>query len=98
MEEKIMKKRRRKVVGRCVGELKDVYRIVRENITLFLGLILVSSGFLGFKSGKYCEGNPADYYACVNPTTYYNYPTGTIAFFVVGTLLIALWRLRKDKK
>jgi len=75
--------------------VKEYYYVMKDNITLFLGLILISSGILSFRSDRYCEGNPNDYYGCVNPATYYYYSTTTIVIIVMGVLMLAFWRLRK---
>lgn len=76
------------------GLLYEYYQIAREHITLLLGLILISSGLLRFKSGRYCDGNPSDFFTCTNSATYYYYPTYTIVVIVVGVLLVALWKLK----
>jgi uncharacterized membrane protein YphA (DoxX/SURF4 family) len=75
--------------------LKDIYATVRDNATLFLGLLLVSSGMLNFRSSRYCEGTTADYFACTNPATYYYYPGTAIFAVVFGILLLALWKVHK---
>ncbi len=69
--------------------------IVRRELQLFLGSALVILGFFGFESGKYCDGNTADYLSCTRPSTYYFYDYVDLICLVFGVSLILLWVLKR---
>lgn len=71
--------------------------LVRENAMLFFGIALFLFGVLGFSNGKYCDGNPADYYSCTNPSAYYYYSPLAIALCILGAFCIAIWFLKKSE-
>lgn len=95
MEKKQYKKTAKKKSKRYIDELACHYVLIKEHALLFAGLVLFTTGVFSFRSDKYCEGNATEYYACTNPTTYYYYPTITIAAVVVGIVLIALWKMNQ---
>ncbi len=72
--------------------------IARENSGLFFGLTLFLLGLLNFSRGKYCDGNPADYYSCTNPSAYYYYSPLAVALCIIGAFCIAFWRLKNGTK
>lgn len=67
--------------------------VVRREIDLFAGLALSTIGLLHFQTGKYCDGNTADYLSCTRPTAFYYYPVLSILLVVIGAFLLALWFL-----
>lgn len=67
--------------------------IVKE-IDLFLGIALFCVGLLGFESGRYCDGNSADYLSCTRPATYYFYDAPHTILIILGVFLIMMWVLR----
>lgn len=69
--------------------------VMRRESDLFLGLAFTSIAILGFRAGRYCDGNTADYLSCTRPAVFYYYPAATVALFVVGIFLIALSRLSR---
>lgn len=71
---------------------------MRKNGGLFFGLAAVIFGLLDFSNGKYCDGNPADYYSCTNPDTYYYYGFFAIALTIIGAFCITLWFLKKTER
>jgi len=70
-------------------------KIIKRNFGLFLGMALFMIGLFGFESGKYCDGNSADYLSCTRPSTFYFYDPLHIAFLVAGAVLVAVWFLRR---
>lgn len=74
----------------------DVVRIW-NNARLFLGIILILSGFLRFSSGRYCDGSVADHYSCTRPSTYYYFGELSIILIIVGAILIVLWWLSRQE-
>ncbi len=64
---------------------------------LYLGGALLIIGLMNVEPGRFCDGNTADYFACTHPVTYYDYPWWSIAFVVVGTLLLLGWWRHKDR-
>jgi len=75
---------------------KDVALIMAHS-RLFVGIAMFSIGILMFQSDKYCDGNPSVYAACTRPSTYYYYPWWAIILVVLGSFLVVLWFLRKNK-
>jgi hypothetical protein len=65
---------------------------------LFLGTALALIGVLGFESGKYCDGNTADYLSCTHPTTYYYFNVVDIALVVLGACLVLVWVLNRTQR
>ena len=76
----------------------DDIKVILYNSRLFAGIALVIVGILSFGSGKYCDGNTSNYYACTRPSTYYYYSWWAIALIVMGSFSIVLWFLRKKKR
>jgi hypothetical protein len=77
---------------------KEDLFLMRKNSKLFFGLALFIFGVLDFSNGKYCDGNPADYYSCTNPSAYYYYGFFAVALAIIGAFFIALWFLKKSEK
>jgi hypothetical protein len=77
---------------------KENLFLVRENARLFLGIALFLLGVLDFSNGKYCDGNPADYYSCTNPSAYYYYSPLAIAFCILGAFCITIWFLKRFER
>jgi hypothetical protein len=69
--------------------------VVRREIQLFLGSALIIVGFFGFESGKYCDGNTADYLSCTRPSTYYYYDYIDLTCLILGVTLVLLWNLKR---
>jgi hypothetical protein len=76
--------------------VRDVQDIVLSG-RLFLGITSLLVGLLSFASDKYCDGNAANYYTCTRPATYYFYPWWAILLIVIGSFLIVLWFLRRQR-
>ena len=72
------------------------FSVMQTQSDLFLGSVLTLIGFFSFQSGKYCDGNTADYLSCTRPTTYYYYPTISIILIVIGICLVLVWKVRRD--
>lgn len=77
---------------------KEHIFLVRENAGLFFGIAFFLVGILDFSNGKYCDGNPADYYSCTNPSAYSYYSPLAIAFVIIGAFCIALWLLKRFER
>lgn len=75
--------------------LREKLFIIRRNASLFFGLALFLLGAFGFSSGKYCDGNPADYYSCTNPSAYHYYSPVALIAIVAGAFCIAVWFIKK---
>jgi hypothetical protein len=71
---------------------------MRKNSELFFGIVFFLLGLLSVSHGKYCDGNPADYYSCTNPATYYYYSPVAIALCILGALCLAMWFLKNSGK
>lgn len=89
-------------MGRAVAlffrdKIKNDFGIVALHNKLFIGILLLIVGVMSFDSGKYCDGNSSNYYACTRPSTYYYYPWWAILLVVVGSFSVVLWFLRKKK-
>ena len=67
--------------------------IVRES-DLFLGVAVFLVGLLGFESGRYCDGNSADYLSCTRPATYYFFDAPHTILIILGAFLVMVWFLR----
>ena len=72
----------------------DNIRIMRKEGNLFAGAGLVLLGLLNWSSGKYCDGNTADYLSCTRPNTYYYYGAFQIALIILGVFLVLVWYVK----
>lgn len=78
--------------------LAEYWRVMRLEKELFLGSGLLLVGLLNFESGKYCDGNTADYLSCTRPATYYYFDTFGILLIIAGVFLVMLWLLRRKEQ
>ncbi len=69
-----------------------LHTMIREK-DLFLGLILLTIGLVSFESGRYCDGNTAEYLSCTRPATYYYFDWLDVICIILGVVFIALWRV-----
>jgi len=76
---------------------EDNWRIIRRESDLFLGTALTLLGIFSFHSGKYCDGNTADYLSCTRPTTFYYYGWIETILIIIGVTLILLWFFKPRK-
>jgi hypothetical protein len=83
------------VFDSAVDALINHFWVIKKNFGLFFGIALFFLGVFGFSSGKYCDGNAADYLSCTRPSTYYYYDTLHIAYIIIGAFLVMVWFLRK---
>lgn len=81
-------------LGVWIGARANI--IARES-DLFLGTALFLIGFLGFESGRYCDGNSSDYLSCTRPATYYFYDATHITLVILGVFLIMVWFIRSRR-
>jgi hypothetical protein len=81
-----------------MDKLEADWLIVRRESDIFLGATLFSIGLLNFHSGKYCDGNAADYLSCTRPVTYYYYTWIEIGLVILGVYLILLWFLQRERR
>lgn len=86
------------VFDRLMDSMEENWRIVRREADLFFGTLLTLLGVFGFHSGKYCDGNTADYLSCTRPTTFYYYGWLELFCIIMGTFFIILWFQKRDKK
>lgn len=80
---------------RAIGEN---IRIMRREGNLFFGAFFFLLGFFNWSSGKYCDGNTADYLSCTRPATYYYYGWFEISLIVLGVSLVLVWLVQNSKK
>ncbi len=80
-----------KLFDGAVDGIGNRFKIIRTEVDLFLGAILLTIGIAGFNSDKFCDGNSADYLSCTRPSTYYYFSTFDQVLIVLGILLILLW-------
>lgn len=80
---------------RAVGEN---FRIMRREGNLFAGALLFILGFFNWSSGKYCDGNTADYLSCTRPATYYYYGWFEILLIALGVSLVLVWLVQNSKR
>jgi hypothetical protein len=71
--------------------------IIRRESDLFLGTLLTILGTLNFHSGRYCDGNTADYLSCTRPVTYYYFTWFETGLIIVGIFFIMLWFLKRQR-
>ena len=83
---------------RLMDAAEEDWAIIREQSHLFLGALLLLLGLLDFHSGKYCDGNTADYLSCTRPVTYYYYTWLEIILIILGVMLILLWFMKRPPK
>ena len=76
---------------RIMDVVEADWKIIKREGDLFGGTFLLLLGLLNIESGKYCDGNTADYLSCTRPTTYYYYNGLEIALIIIGVFLILLW-------
>jgi hypothetical protein len=73
------------------------WKIIKQQSDLFLGALLFLLGLLDFHSGKYCDGNTADYLSCTRPVTYYYYTWLEMILIILGVTLILLWFMKRNR-
>jgi hypothetical protein len=71
--------------------------LIRREAELFFGTALLVWGFFGFRTGRYCDGNTADYLSCTRPTVFYYYDTFHVALILLGIFFILLWILKRQR-
>lgn len=76
--------------------IKNVYYIVVDNISLFLGMTLSVFSLTSFMHGRECDGTTASHFACTNPSVYYYYPLYIKALLVIGLGAIIYWFLKRE--
>lgn len=69
--------------------------IIRHEADLFVGTLFLLLGGLNWSTGKYCDGNTADYLSCTRPDAYYYYSAFAVALIVLGVFLILIWAVKK---
>jgi hypothetical protein len=77
-----------------VVALEEYARLMRKEMELFLGTLFLIVGALNFDSGKYCDGNTADYLSCTRPAVYYYFDALDVVLVVLGVFLLLLWRVK----
>jgi hypothetical protein len=82
---------------RAVDALEEDWAIIRAQSDLFLGMLLFLVGLLDFHSGKYCDGNTADYLSCTRPVTYYYYTWLEMILIILGITFILLWFMKRNR-
>lgn len=85
------------LMDRFLDWLGAHFAIVRREIDLFLGLVLVLVPALNLHAGRYCDGNSADYLSCTRPAVYYYYNGFDVALIVAGIFLVVLWLLARRR-
>jgi len=83
------------IFDRVMDGLEEDWKIVRHESDLFLGMLLFLLGLLDFHSGKYCDGNTADYLSCTRPVTYYYYTWLEMILIILGVTFILLWFMKR---
>ena len=83
---------------RLLDAMEENWAIVRREKDLFFGSLLFLLGLLDFHSGKYCDGNTADYLSCTRPVTYYYYTWLEIILIIVGVFFILLWFMKREQR
>lgn len=78
-----------------VESLIDYIRVIVRERELFFGAVLVLLGLLNFNSGKYCDGNAADYLSCTRPATFYYFDWLDITLICIGVVGILLWFMKE---
>lgn len=75
----------------------DNLRVMQRDANLFLGAAFTILGLLNWSSGKYCDGNTADYLSCTRPTAYYYFSAPMIALVLLGAMLILVWFVKNRR-
>lgn len=81
-------------LAKAIGEN---VRVMRREVNLFLGSALSILGLLNWSTGKYCDGNTADYLSCTRPTAYYYYGWFSVTLVLVGVMLLLVWFVRNRR-
>ena len=82
---------------RAIDAGEENVHIIRRESDLFLGTFLFLVGLLNFHSGRYCDGNAADYLSCTRPVTYYYFSWLEMILIVLGIFLVMLWFLKRQR-
>ena len=72
-------------------------RIMWKEFDLFFGTALVIIGLFSFNTGRYCDGNSAEYLSCTRPSAYYYFNGFDILLLMLGIFFILLW-FQKNKQ
>ena len=77
--------------------IEEDWNIIKREGDIFGGALIFLIGLLDFHSGRYCDGNTADYLSCTRPVTYYYYTWLEILFIMVGVGFILLWCMKRQR-
>ncbi len=80
---------------RLIDTVVEYTRIIVRERDLFFGATLFLVGLLSFESGKYCDGNAADYLSCTRPATFYYFDTLDTVLIVAGSICILVWFMKE---
>lgn len=78
--------------------LIEAWHIISHDAGLFWGVGFSVIGLFGFSSGRYCDGNTAEYLSCTRPATYYYYDIPHMALLLLGIFFVMVWLLRSRHK
>ncbi len=76
---------------------EDNLRVIFKEKDVFFGAALAIIGVMHFRTGKYCDGNTADYLSCTRPVAYYYYGALEIFLVLIGVCFILLWILKRGR-
>ena len=76
----------------------EAWHVMRHDAGLFWGVGFTIIAIFGFSSGRYCDGNTAEYLSCTRPATYYFYDVWHVGLLVIGVFFILVWFLKVRHK
>ncbi len=80
--------------------VKQNLKIVKNNLSLFVGFGLLTYGLFSFEASKFCEreGSSRRIFDCIDPTTYYYYSDQGLSLIIIGVLFVTFWYVKNRKK
>ncbi len=82
----------------AMDALEYDWEVIKREADIFIGAFLFLIGLLDFHSGKYCDGNTADYLSCTRPVTYYYYTWLEMILIILGVTFILLWFMKRQRQ
>jgi hypothetical protein len=85
----------RSTIEGTIDFISDHLRQLTREPALFLGAALLLVGLLSFESGKYCDGNTAQYLSCTRPAVYYYFDALDVTSAVLGAFFMLAWMVKR---
>jgi lipoprotein signal peptidase len=85
-------------VDRLIDATEEYLWLIRQELELFIGVILLAVGALSFNAARFCDGNTVDYLSCTRPAVYYYFSWFDITLVILGVFYLMFWYLKRHNQ